>query len=442
MSRDVVGAGGRRYRLVRRLGIGGQGAVYAEEGGRIAVKLLLDRSEARRFMLRATLEEVRRLPVEDLPLARPLEVLRPPDCGYVMELLTGMVPISQLARPEGDDAAAWYLAGGGLRRRLALLASAAEALHALHARAIAWCDPSPNNVFVAEALDAESVRLIDTDNLRWASRPGPALFTEGYAAPELKFGRSGVTTLTDAHAFAVIAFEVLSLAHPLLGDAVRDAEPDIEQAALRGEWPWVDHPTDERNQSTTGIPRELLFTRRLRGVFARTFEEGLLDPMKRPGLGELADALREAWAATVACPTCGGSYLFGERACPWCEAPRPAMVLADVGLWDPDLEGPVPGNGGHPHRLGVLAVTEGGVRPMPSVLGGGGEIALRLEGNRLWVSGPCTLRSPDGKHQVEVGDDARPLDLAPRRRPWTIHLGSSERTHRFVTPNLHPAVSP
>jgi DNA-binding helix-hairpin-helix protein with protein kinase domain len=406
------------------------------------VKLLLDRSEARRFTLRATLEEVRKLPVEDLPLARPLEVLRPPDCGYVMELLTGMVPISRLSRPEGDDAAAWYSAGGGLRRRLAALANAAEVLNALHARAIAWCDPSPYNIFIAEALDAESVRLIDTDNLRWTSRPGPVVYTEGYAAPELKAERSGVTTLTDAHAFAVITFEVLSLAHPLLGDAVRDAEPDVEQAALRGEWPWVDHPTDDRNRSTIGIPRELLFTRRLREVFARTFEDGLHDAMKRPGLGELAEALREAWAATVVCPACDASYLLGERNCPWCEASRPAMVLTDVGLWAPELEAPLPGEGGHPHRLGVLAVTEGASRTLPAVFGGGGKVAFRLEGNRLWVSGPCTLRSPDGKHRVEVGAEERPLDLVPRRRPWTIHLGPLDRTHRVVTPNLHPAVTP
>ncbi len=441
MARDVVGVNGRRYRLVRRLGVGGQGAVYAEEGGRLAVKLLLDRSEARRFTLRATLEEVRRLPIEDLPLARPQEVLRSPDCGYVMELLTGMEPIAVLTRPDGEDVAAWYLAGGGLRRRLGVLATASEALGKLHARAIAWCDPSPNNVFVGASTESEAVRLIDTDNLQWTSRPGPTLFTEGYGAPELKSGRSGVTTLTDAHAFAVIAFEVLTLCHPLLGDAVREAEPAVEQAALRGEWPWVDHAEDARNRSSAGVPRELVFTGQLRRVFAEFFEQGLVDPLQRPGVGALSDALRQAWAATVVCPSCAGSYTFNQTECPWCGAPRSRMVLADIGLWDPELEGPMPGERGRPHRLGVLAVSEGEARRLPDMLAHGNDLELRQEGARLWVKGRCTLRSPDGKKHVEVGDDPRPLDLSPGRRSWSIHLGDLDTSHRMVLPHLHAPVS-
>ena len=43
--------------------------------------------------MRNQLIHVRRLTVSDLPLAKPLEMLRPPHTGYVMELLTGMAPI-------------------------------------------------------------------------------------------------------------------------------------------------------------------------------------------------------------------------------------------------------------------------------------------------------------------------------------------------------------
>lgn len=34
--------------------------------------------------------------IQQLPIAMPLEMLQPPHVGYVMELLTGMIPISKL----------------------------------------------------------------------------------------------------------------------------------------------------------------------------------------------------------------------------------------------------------------------------------------------------------------------------------------------------------
>lgn len=437
MARDVIGEDRQRYRLTRRLGAGGQGAVYAVEGGRLAAKVLLDRSEARRFTLRAALEEVRRLPVEDLAIARPLVVLRAPECGYVMELLTGMVPIAKLARPEGDDTSAWYLAGGGLRRRLAVLANAAGTLHQLHSRTLAWGDPSPLNVFIAEDVANDATRLIDTDNLRWVSRPGPSLYTEGYAAPELKAQRSGITTLTDAHAMAVIAFEVLTLCHPLLGDAVREADEETEQAALRGEWPWIDDADDDRNRTSSGFPRDIILTRGLRDLFGRFFGPGLRDKMDRPGVGELASALATAAAATLRCDGCGATYLFRDTVCPWCDHPRSAFVLADVGRWSPERGSLEEGGDGRPHRVGVVAVTTGEERAVPEALAGRHGVRLRLDGKRLWVHGPGLLRSPDGRHEVAVGDEDRPLDLSLRQRPWTLHLGPLDQPHRVIVPNLH-----
>jgi hypothetical protein len=437
MARDVIGADAQRYRLTHRLGAGGQGAVYAVEGGRLAAKILLDRSEARRFTLRAALEDVRGLPVEDLAIARPLVVLRAPECGYIMELLTGMVPIARLARPEGDDTAPWYLAGGGLRRRLAVLASAATTIHQLHSRTIAWGDPSPLNVFIAEDTSSDTTRLIDTDNLRWSSRPGPSVYTEGYAAPELKTGRSGINTLTDAHAMAVIAFEVLTLCHPLLGDAVRDADEDTEQAALRGEWPWIDDADDDRNRCSSGLPREEILTRGLRDVFARFFGKGLTDSRDRPGIGDLASALSTAAAATLRCPGCAATYLFRDPICPWCDHPRPAFLLADVARWNPERAALEEGGDGRPYRVGVVAVTSDEERTLPTSLAGRDGIRLRLDGTRLWVRGPGLLRSPDGRHVVDIGEEERPLDLSLRQRPWTLHLGPLDQSHRVIVPNLH-----
>src|SRR5438093_10224814 len=98
-QRTVTSIHGNRYRLGRELGRGGQGTVFAVEGGRLAVKLLRDRSPRMQEQLRDQLARVGRLPLENLPLARPIEQLRAPDVGYVMELFTGMVQLQSLLRP-------------------------------------------------------------------------------------------------------------------------------------------------------------------------------------------------------------------------------------------------------------------------------------------------------------------------------------------------------
>jgi len=67
----VTTVNGNRYRLADELGRGGQGAVFGVDGGRYAVKLLRDRSERAREALRDRLAMVKRLPLEDLPLAPP-----------------------------------------------------------------------------------------------------------------------------------------------------------------------------------------------------------------------------------------------------------------------------------------------------------------------------------------------------------------------------------
>src|SRR5947199_138235 len=121
---------GVRYTLGQQLGRGGQGAVYEVEGGKLAVKVIFNNSPSRRERLRNQLTRVKRLSLHDLEIARPLEMLREPHLGYVMELLTGMLALKTLAFVPRDEPslARWYITGGGLRRRLRLLASAGDVL--------------------------------------------------------------------------------------------------------------------------------------------------------------------------------------------------------------------------------------------------------------------------------------------------------------------------
>jgi DNA-binding helix-hairpin-helix protein with protein kinase domain len=451
---------GTRHRLVRELGRGGQGTVFEVEGGRLAAKIVFDRSPSRREALRNQLIQVKRLDLGGLAIARPIEMLREPHLGYLMTLLTGMQPIKALAVVPRSTASPteWYAAGGGLRRRLELLARSADSLAALHGKGLAYADPSPHNLFVSESRDACEVCFIDADNLQYGSRPGgPAVYTPGYGAPELVRGTSGVTSLTDAHAFAVLAFQTLSLAHPLIGDAVADGSPEQEDRALAGDLSWIDHPTDDRNRSSNGIPRQRVLSPRLADLADKTFGRGLREATKRPGVAEWAERLHVAANATLRCAACQSSFYLGQPRCPWCDCAAPPYALATFGLWDPqapqgqELMQKPTDHGLRPVNVGLIALTEHETvvvtrRSSEGCDGAAGAVPvaeLRLEGVRVGVR--CVddvvrrLVSPSGSRTVEVTGREELLQIVPGQASWRLHFGEPQRLHRVVSFELRGA---
>lgn len=58
--------------------------------------------------------------------------------------------------------------------------------------------------------------LIDCDNLSYAVRESSLqLYTPDYGAPELLRDEGGISTYTDVWSFAVMAFQLLTVLHPL-----------------------------------------------------------------------------------------------------------------------------------------------------------------------------------------------------------------------------------
>lgn len=451
--RQVNDINGARYSLLRQLGRGGQGAVYEVDGGRLAAKIVFDSSAVRRERLRNQLTQVKRLSLADLEVARPIEMLREPVLGYVMELLTGMQPLKVLGAVPKDEGspAAWYLAGGGLRRRLQLLARSADVLAGLHGKGLVYSDPSPHNIFVSENASATEVRFIDADNIHYASVAGvPAVYTPGYGAPELVRCTSGVNSLTDAYAFSVLAFQTLSLAHPLIGDSINDGPPDREEEALSGRLPWIDDPTDDANRASYGIPRSSVLSRKLLDIAGRAFGAGLREPAKRPGVFEWAECLHGASDATLSCSTCKGTYYLNEKQCPWCNDPRPAFATAAFNVWDPSL-----GPGGEllqqPTRdrrraviAAVLALGDGETVSVTQRLANGRDgaagarpvVELQFTGSRLSLrsvdGGRYRLSSPSGGRDTEVTDRVKDIRLGPGMASWRLHFGPPDSLHRVV----------
>lgn len=439
-----------RYELAELLGRGGQGAVYAIKGGRLAAKLIAGGCPTRRERLRNQLIHVKRLPLGDLALAKPLEMLRPPHTGYIMELLADMAPINTLMAPGKGQAPSveWYLAGGGLQRRLVLLGRAANVLSRLHGKGLAYSDPSPANIFVSTECDEREVWLIDTDNIQYETSPGTPVFTPGYGAPELVGNRSGANTLTDAYSFAVIAFQTLTLTHPFIGDMVNDGEPEIEEHAFAGKLPWIEDPEDDSNRATFGVPREWVLSKKLRDGFLRAFGIGRLDPTKRPGVSEWAEIFYGAANATIECRGCSGSFYFTQDKCPWCDRERASFVIAVFYLWDPAfkskggiLEKPT----GKKTVVGHGAISDGSAFTITRRLAYGPSgrqdsdpvISVSLSGKNIKLKSldgkEYTIVSPRGDKKTTIGENELTLQFEEPKGFWKLHFGSESTIHRVAS---------
>ncbi|MCX5689535.1 MAG: hypothetical protein NTV94_07080, partial [Planctomycetota bacterium] len=239
----------------------------------------------------------------------------------------------------------WYLDTGGLRRRLKVCGRAATALAMLHAKGLCYGDVSPANIFVSSVTTSDTVYLIDADNVRYESSPNnQPVYTPGFGAPEVVARRGFVSTLTDAHGLAVVTFATLALVHPLLGDLVEDGDPDLEEQALAGLLPWIDHPTDPANRSRRGIQeRDVVLSGNLRTLAGQAFGDGLSDPRKRPSASEWAESLDRASRNCLTCSSCKATFYRNAESCPWCSAPRSPFLYGRLRIWDPALNEKVGG---------------------------------------------------------------------------------------------------
>lgn len=471
--KNVVDERGSVHVLKDMLGEGGQGIVFATTNPDIAVKLIAGGSEqakserketllerlthgsgaplkkgnAEHDKLRARLETVRTLPhPDDLHLAEPSAMLRG-HVGYTMRLLRDMVPMRTLILPP-KNIAAEYLATGGLRRRLRLLAKTAETLGRLHSIPLVYADVSPNNVFVSSSVEASEVWLIDADNLHFQSAPGPQVYTPGFGAPEIVAGRAPVSTLSDGYAFAVLAFYVLAQIHPFLGNLVEEGgweeSVDLEEQAYAGELPWVADEDDDRNWSDEGIPRERVLTPRLTKLFQQTFGAGRQDAASRPSMLEWAEVLHQCADWTVACEDCGSTFYAPRERCPWCaSSPSAQFLYGKFYVWDPELDAESYDAvlAGPPvwhlcmDRNKEMAIARHAAEPSllrdgdPSVM----TVEVKRNSIRLTPHGDRVVYAYLPREgRTEVIDTTKNLPLPSRGKEWLLHFGAPEQIHRVA----------
>ena len=203
---------GGKYRIGRKIGAGGIGAVYAAEhttlGHEVAVKVLRgaaakDGSEIARLRREAHIQTH----VEHPNIARVLDLDQMPDGSIyvVMERLHGR----SLADKMGRELIAPGFA-------LPCFIGVCRALEAAHQKGVVHRDLKPGNVFLCEdgtakVLDFGMSKVTTGEALTQA---GYTLGTPEYMAPEQCIGAS-VESRTDLYALGVLMYEALTGALPI-----------------------------------------------------------------------------------------------------------------------------------------------------------------------------------------------------------------------------------
>lgn len=209
-----------RYRLERRLGRGGMGTVYSasdtELERRVAVKVIREdlvgsaeaaerfRQEAR---VAASFAHPNVVTIHDFGVADGTRAF------LVMELLGGAT-LREALRPQKSFATAQVLS---------ILRDVCAALEAAHRRQLVHRDLKPENIFLVRSERGDIAKVLDFGIAKFLSTatqqrtadtaPGALLGTPRYMSPEQWLDQQPLPAW-DLWALAVVAYEMLTAAHP------------------------------------------------------------------------------------------------------------------------------------------------------------------------------------------------------------------------------------
>jgi serine/threonine protein kinase len=224
---ELVGATlAERYQITRKVGQGGMGAVYEAThtliGKRVAVKVLLEKYAQREAIVKRLKQEAQLASSVGNEHIIDITDFGSTDDGrtfVVMEFLDGESLAECLARETSLPE----------QRILKVVAQAANALAAAHAKGIVHRDIKPENLFLVKRRDQDFVKVVDfgiSKSLRASSeeeeqprltQTGMVLGTPLYMSPEQARGDDELDHRVDIYALGVIMYEASSGRVPFIG---------------------------------------------------------------------------------------------------------------------------------------------------------------------------------------------------------------------------------
>lgn len=362
---DKVLINGHEYELGEKIGGGLEGSVFvSKDKPEFVIKLINTtkmgtraKQELREHLmwLKNTIGSNAELKNK---LAIPKALVEGDDIGYIMYRAVEYDSLkTYITFPTGDttDFEKWYKENYKLKKRLQIASFLFNALELIHISGLLFTDLSPNNIMVNKQKN--SLVFIDTDNMRrkrdvYLSVVG----TDGYMAPEIYIGldemnkkinfaefdntelpKSGkLSAESDVFSAAILIFQLLTLQHPFVGDAVEDGTAEEESAALRCE---TDYILNRNKTNTSSNPFVQLFdsckiiTPKIRALFYQTFVDGKNNPNARPSAIEFAEAFDEAQDLLATCENCGMDLIYlneRENACWDCGSKTGTRIVLQI----------------------------------------------------------------------------------------------------------------
>jgi eukaryotic-like serine/threonine-protein kinase len=374
---------GERYRLTRRIAVGGMGEVWVADDGylgrEVAVKVLREEYTGNEDFLRRLRTEARNSAALSHPnIAQMYDYGEQEGAGYlVMELVLGE-PLADLLEREPVLAP---------RKLLPILAATARGLHHAHLAHVVHRDVKPGNILIEHASPGPDgrahVKITDfgvslAANQAPMTATGMVMGTAQYLSPEQAVGQPA-TPASDIYALGIVAYEATAGKRPFTGKT----PVDIAVAHVNSPVPPL--PTNVH----PGLAE----------VIMRMLEK---DPARRPATAAvLADEL-DALAREIAVDPLGARSRAARRA----QAASPSRGQ----------------RAGRPGTRGV-AVQRGGsdarvvanVRPAaPAIPPAGATPPVPVSGGRGGAAGSAGQR---GYGTVATGMDAPPASIPPATPP-------------------------
>lgn len=214
-----VALGGGRYRLLRRIAVGGMGEVWEANDDAlaraVAVKVLRSEFAGDAGFLERFRTEARNSAALHHPhIAALFDYGEQEGSAYlVMELVVGE-PLSDLLEREPVLPA---------RRLLPMLAQTSRGLHAAHLAGVVHRDVKPGNILLARS---GKVKITDfgvslAADQKTMTATGMVMGTAQYLSPEQAVGRPA-TPLSDLYSLGVVAYEALAGKRPFTGPTAVD----------------------------------------------------------------------------------------------------------------------------------------------------------------------------------------------------------------------------
>ncbi|MBD5086430.1 MAG: hypothetical protein HDT32_03620 [Clostridiales bacterium] len=360
---DKVLINGHEYELSEKIGGGLEGSVFAVNNMPNFVVKLINTAKLGSSAKRELREHLQWLKnavganeVLKGKMAYPMALLEGDDVGYIMYRANNCDSLKKyITFPMGEEFVDWYKDNYKLKKRLQIASNLFNSLEQIHISGLLFTDLSPNNVMVGKREN--SLVFIDTDNMRrkrdnYLSVVG----TQGYMAPEIYLGLADVNSKlangefdknllpqsgalsaeSDVFSAAIIVFQLLTLQHPFVGDAVEDGTAEEESAALQCKTDYVLHKNGSNASSTPFVKlfdECKIVTPKIKDLFYRTFVDGKNNPYLRPTAIEFVEAFDEAQDMLATCKNCGAELVYSPQSdnhCWDCDAETGNRVVLEI----------------------------------------------------------------------------------------------------------------